>query len=154
MNFWKRAAKRLTRPVRSQRGFSLLELLIVLVILGILVGLAIPRYMASTVKAKQAEAQQLLQQIYLLQRTYYQRNDGYWIPDPGALASADNPYAFDTLGFEVMSSARYRYQITGTIDAFRATATADRLDDDPSIDQWEIDQTGNLRVIVDDAISR
>ncbi len=53
-----------------------------------------------------------------------------------------------------MSSAYYPYQIIGMIDAFRATATADRLDDDPSIDQWEIDQTGSLRVIVDDAIAR
>jgi len=35
-----------------------------------------------------------------------------------------------------------------------ATAIAERLDDDPAIDQWEIDQTGLLKAVIDDAIAR
>ena len=142
------------RLLRNQQGFSLIELLIVLVILGIIAGLAIPRYMSSTVKAKQSEAKGLLHQIYLLERSYFQSNDQYWIPSDGTFADKDNPYAFDTLGVEIMSSARYQYMITGDEDSFVATATATRLDDDPAIDQWQIDQSGTLTAVMDDAIAR
>ena len=138
----------------GNKGFSLVELLIVLVILGIIAGLAIPRYMASTVKAKQAEAKGLLHQIYLLERSYFQSYDQYWIPQSGTVANKDNPFAFDTLGVEIMPSARYDYVITGDLDHFSATATAERLDDDPALDQWKIDQTGVMTAVIDDAIAR
>jgi type II secretory pathway pseudopilin PulG len=131
-----------------------MELLIVLVIIGILAGIAIPRFMASTVKAKQTEAKELLHQIYLMERSFFQNNDRYWIPAPGVAASKDAPFAFDTLGIEIMRSARYSYTIAGDIDHFVAAAVAERLDDDPAIDRWEIDQTGELRVTVDDAVAR
>lgn len=142
------------RKLLGQEGFSLVELLIVLVILGIIAGLAIPRYMSSTVKAKQVEAKELLNQIYLMERGYFQNNDKYWIPPAGLVAYKDAPFAFDTLGVEIMKSARYTYVITGDMDNFRCTATAERLDDDPAIDQWMIDETGQLKVIMDDAIAR
>ncbi|MEW5994045.1 MAG: prepilin-type N-terminal cleavage/methylation domain-containing protein [Candidatus Zixiibacteriota bacterium] len=138
----------------GSRGFTLLELLIVLVIIGILAGIAIPRYMSSTVKAKQTEAKEMLHQIYLLERSYFQNNDRYWIPPAGLSASKDNPFAFDTLGVEIMKSARYTYTISGDEDHFVATATAKRLDDDPAIDQWQIDESSQLKAIIDDAIAR
>lgn len=119
-----------------------------------LAGLAIPRYMSSTVKAKQAEAKGLLHQIYLLERSYFQSNDSYWIPANGEIADKDHPYAFDTLGVEIMSSARYQYTIQGDEMRFIAIATATRLDDDPAIDQWQIDQSGKLEAVMDDAIAR
>jgi prepilin-type N-terminal cleavage/methylation domain-containing protein len=138
----------------DQRGFSLVELLIVLVIIGILAGLAIPRYMSSTTKAKQTEAKELLHQIYLMERSHFQNNDRYWIPAAGLAASKNNQYAFDSIGVEIMRSARYIYQISGDEDHFVATATADRLDDDPAVDKWQIDETGELRAVIDDAITR
>lgn len=131
-----------------------MELLIVLVIIGILAGLAIPQYMSSTVKAKQTEAKELLHQIYLMERSYFENHDQYWIPAPGVAAAKDNQFAFDSLGVEVMKSARYTYTITGDQDHFVAAAVAERLDDDPAIDKWQIDETGELRVIMDDAIAR
>ena len=142
------------RNLMNNKGFSLVELLIVLVILGIIAGLAIPRYMSSTVKAKQVEAKELLHQIYLMQRSHFQNNDRYWIPPAGLVAYKDAPYAFDSIHVEIMPSARYTYVITGDEDHFTCTATAERLDDDPAIDQWAIDETGQLRVIMDDAIAR
>lgn len=138
----------------SEAGFSLIELLIVLVIIGILAGLAIPRYMAYTTRSKQAEAKGLLNQIYLSERAYFQSHDTYWIPQSGIIADRNNSYAFDTLGVEVMKSARYRYEITGDDESFTAMATADHLDDDPAIDQWIIDQSGYLQVVSDDSILR
>ena len=51
-------------------------------------------------------------------------------------------------------SARYTCAITGDQDHFVATAIARRLDDDPAIDKWQIDETGELRVVIDDSIDR
>ncbi len=149
-----RKGNSIRRILVTQTGFSLIELLIVLVIIGILAGLAIPRYMAYTTRSKQVEAKGLLNQIYLSERAYFQGHDEYWIPNSGIFADRTNPFAFDTLGVEIMKSARYRYEISGNTDSFIVTATADHLDDDPAIDQWEIDQTGELQSISDDSILR
>jgi len=142
------------RRLQGQGGFSLLELLIVLVVIAILVGLAIPRYTSSTTKAKQTEAKGLLHQIFLMERSYYDNHDRYWIPPAGTSAHKDNPYGFDSIGVEIMKSARYTYSIEGDSDRFVATATASRLDDDPAIDQWKIDDAGELRAVIDDAVAR
>jgi prepilin-type N-terminal cleavage/methylation domain-containing protein len=146
--------RRISRRLNDNRGFSLLELLIVLVIIGILAGIAIPQYMSSTVRAKQTEAKELLHQIYMLERSHFQNNDSYWIPAASTVADKSNSFAFDTIGVEIMKSARYSYTITGDQDHFVATAVALRLDDDPAIDKWQIDETGDLRAVIDDAIER
>ncbi len=133
-------------------GFTLIEILIVLVIIGILAGLAIPRFVGATSRAKQVEAKQVLRQIYTMQVSHRIEHDTYWIPAYGSKASASDPKAFAALGVEIMVQARYEYEITGDRDHFVATATAPALDDDPAIDQWTIDQTGELKNVVNDAV--
>lgn len=136
---------------RNKRGFTLIEILIVLVIIGILAGLAIPRFVGATARAKQVEAKQLLRQIYTMQETHRLEHDSYWIPSLGTKASATNPEAFAPIGVEIMPQARYEYEIRGDQNEFTATATATNLDDDATIDQWTIDQSGELKNIVNDA---
>ena len=43
-----------TRPNRSEQGFTLLELMIVMIIIGILTAVAVPAYLQSVRKAKEA----------------------------------------------------------------------------------------------------
>ena len=62
---------------RDSKGFTLIELMIVVVIIGILATMAIPRFMRATTKAKQSEAKQILKQIYTMQRAYRQHYDTY-----------------------------------------------------------------------------
>ncbi|UCG63272.1 MAG: prepilin-type N-terminal cleavage/methylation domain-containing protein [Candidatus Zixiibacteriota bacterium] len=127
--------------MHNRKGFTLIELMIVVVIIGILAALAIPRFMQATTKSKQSEAKQLLKRIYTMQRAYRQEYNTYG--DNGVIIPAFTGGRFQQIGVEVQSTARYQYAMVAAIDAFTCTATGN-LDDDPTIDTWTIDHTGLL----------
>ena len=129
------------------KGFTLIELMIVVVIIGILAALAIPRFMQATTKSKQSEAKQLLKQVYTMERTFRQANNTYG--DNGLASVAGAAFTFPAIGVEVMAGANYSYAIVAAANSFTATATAN-LDDDATIDTWTIDETGALLVTIDD----
>ena len=133
---------------RSSKGFTLIELMIIVVILGIFAALAIPRFMNSAAKAKQTEAKQMLKQIYVMQTTHRQEYDSYCLN--GVTANSDNPNTFDQIGVKIDTVARYTYVMTASADTFTCTATAN-LDDDKTQDIWIIDQNGKVACISDDA---
>ncbi len=125
---------------KSQAGFTLIELMIVVVIIGILAALAIPRFMRSTTKSKQSEARSILKQVYMLERTWRQDHDSYTA-------------GLNSIGMEITPNARYTYSVTASTTTFTAIAlcAAPGLDEDASADEWRIDQTGNLWCQIDDS---
>ncbi|MEW5701371.1 MAG: prepilin-type N-terminal cleavage/methylation domain-containing protein [Candidatus Zixiibacteriota bacterium] len=137
-----------SRLHRTNKGFTLIELMIVVVIIGILAALAIPRFMAATSKSKTSEAKQILKQIYVMERAYRQEYDTYW--GNGITADATNGNNFSRIGVQVGASARYSYAMVAAATTFTCTATAN-IDDDATIDTWTIDQNGTLLNTVDDA---
>jgi prepilin-type N-terminal cleavage/methylation domain-containing protein len=138
-----------TKVHKSNKGFTLIELMIVVVIIGILAALAIPRFMRSTTKAKQSEAKQLLKQIYTMQHAYRQEFDSYCLN--GVTASAAAPNTFAQIGVEVQASARYTYVMVSAANTFTCTATAN-LDDDAANDVWTVNDAGTLTCTSNDAI--
>lgn len=85
------------RTIRGNQGFTLIELMIVVVIIGILAAIAIPRFTKVSDQAKQAEAEPILKQICTLAQADFLR-DNTW---PAVLADVpgwDDPNAehFDT----------------------------------------------------------
>jgi len=133
---------------RKNSGFTLIELMIVVVIIGILASLAIPRFMKAASKAKQSEAKQLLKQIYTMQHTYFIPYDSYALNN--VQASSTQPLAYAIINVEVMLPARYSYMMSvPTPTTFTCTATAN-IDDDVAIDTWTINEMGTLVNTIDD----
>jgi len=136
---------------RNNKGFTLIELMIVVVIIGILAALAIPRFMRSTTKSKQSEAKQLLKQIYTLQHAYRQEFNAYACN--GLVADHTAPAVFATIGVDISASARYQYTMAATATTFTCTAAAIiDLDDDATVDTWTIDDQGTLLCTIDDSV--
>mgnify|MGYP005755253737 CR=1 FL=1 len=126
-------------------AFSLPELLVVLVIIGILVLIALPNLMPLISRAKSTEAQQQLVFLHSLQRSHFYTYSRY---------SA----SLEELGFEQQTpvteggNANYRIEIVeASAQGFRATATAVvDFDGDGTYNVWEIDQDKKLQETVRD----
>jgi type IV pilus assembly protein PilE len=126
-------------------AFSLPELLVVLVIIGILVLVALPNLMPLISKAKSTEAQQQLTFLHTLQKNSYYTYSRY-------------SSSLEELGFEQQKlvtdggNANYLISIAeadGQGYIATATAVAD-FDGDGIYNVWEIDQNKELRETVKD----
>jgi general secretion pathway protein G len=64
-------------PKRTSRGFTLMELLIVMTIIGILASIAVPSYQRSSIRAREAVLQEDLYQVRRAIDAYYSDHAKY-----------------------------------------------------------------------------
>ena len=126
---------------KKEKGFTLIELMIVVAIIGILAAIAIPNFMRYQAKAKQSEAKANLGSIYTSEVTYRAENDTY-------TATIGN------LDWAAAGSTRYGYEIVAVVGStqFSAKATAN-IDSDGTTDVWIIDQAKALTNSTNDVTS-
>jgi type IV pilus assembly protein PilE len=129
----------------QDEGFSLTELLVVIVVIGVLILLALPKFSSVVTKAKETEAKIILKHLHSLEEAYFFEKDTY-----------TNDLA--ALGFEQEKmvteggNARYKVEITKA-NTYEYTATATAIvdfDKDGVFNVWAIDQEGNLVQTVPD----
>ena len=65
------------RTLRKTDGFTLIELMIVVVIIGILAALAIPRFNIASHRSKEKEADIMLKHVYTMQQAYRTQTGSY-----------------------------------------------------------------------------
>ncbi|MES2457411.1 MAG: type II secretion system protein [Bacteroidota bacterium] len=123
-------------------AYTLTEILVVLVIIGILVLLALPNLMPLITKAKTTEAKMQLEHTHQLEKAYFYEHSKY----SGNLEEIGfTQEKLTTDGSD--GKANYRLEVltsTATNFVVRATAVVD-FDGDGTFNVWEIDQEKNLR---------
>ncbi len=150
--------------MRSQKGFTLIELMIVVAIIGILAAIAIPNFLSYQAKARQSEAKTNLGGVYVSETAFYgeQGEFGNFTQIGYTLGSVSNA---------ACAVCRYTYRIggsaSGTAVGLAATATtitgtttpnteaanpnngvngassftvsaAGNIDSDAAVDQWHV----------------
>jgi prepilin-type N-terminal cleavage/methylation domain-containing protein len=78
----------------NSRGFTLVELMVVIVIIGILAALAIPRFTGVTTKAKLSEFKPVLKQAVTLYNAYHEEHETY-ITKTGNISNGNEEIGFD-----------------------------------------------------------
>jgi len=63
--------------IKNDYGFTLIELMVVIIVLGVLASIAIPKFLGVKEQAKEVEAEALGRNIRTAMEVYYQNNLGY-----------------------------------------------------------------------------
>jgi len=86
---------------KQHKGFTLIELMIVVAIIGILAALAIPNFIRFQARSKQSEVKANLKSAFTAEKAYYQEHDEY-------------SSCIRKIGFSPERGNRYRYALNTT----------------------------------------
>jgi type IV pilus assembly protein PilA len=145
------------KALRDHKGFTLIELMIVVAIIGILAAIAIPNFLRYQAQARQSEARTNLGGAFVAETSFFGENGRYSdFQEIGfALAGTTNRYTYRAqrtaqVGTSVTSGAIQSIAAgigsaaaegtpgaASTATGFTATAAAN-LDQDPTADQWHV----------------
>lgn len=118
------------KMLKNKKGFTLIELMIVVAIIGILAAIAIPNFLNYQCKARQSEAKTALGTVRTLQEAYLAEYGSY-----GGTAGS--------IGFSMKGDTKYGTPLISgnTTNAFTATITGTGV---MAGDVWTITEAGTL----------
>lgn len=133
------------KKIKSEDGFSLTELLVVIVVIGILILLAMPQFTSVVSKAKETEAKIMLKHLHTLQQAYFYEHDTY-------------ATELATVGFEqdklITDGGDARYVISiEKANTYEYTALATAIvdfDKDGTFNVWSVNQDGQIKQVTPD----
>jgi len=133
------------RRERGRSGFTLLEVMIAVAIIGVLAAIAIPLLSSYQLRSKSAEAKTNLSAIRVLEESFYSEHQTYRSANaeppaiPGSVAAAfdDVNSDFGPLGFMPQGRVYFSYgvAVSGDGSGFTADAAAD-IDGDGFVQYW------------------
>ncbi len=147
----------MSRVERNRSGFTLVELMIVVAIIGILAAIAIPSYLKFQAKTKRSEVKANLSAIYSAELSYYSENDTFstsfatirWVP-----VGSKKYYSY-SVGNEIYGLSVSGNPQPGGISpgaglySFSAYGWGN-IDTDTAVDVWKIDEYKTLQNQTDD----
>jgi type IV pilus assembly protein PilA len=149
--------------LRSKKGFTLIELMIVVAIIGILAAIAIPNFLRFQAKSKQSEAKTNLGGIFTAETSYFAETNAYqdigvisWAPIGSSVRyayalSASGPTMGDNSAANV-SAAQAVASFDNTLFTFVAGAGGN-VDNDNTVDVWTMNEVRTLTNTVDDVVN-
>jgi len=122
----------------NEKGFTLIELMIVIAIIGILAAIAIPNFMNYQCNANQREGQAQLSNLRTALESYYAEWNTY-------------TDSMDDMNFEFKGDDLYSVDISSSeYNEFKATATAELRERDSV---WVVDQEGDIVLSQDGCVA-
>lgn len=110
---------------KMRKGFTLIELMIVVAIIGILAAIAIPNFIKFQTRSKQTEAKANMKAIFTAQKAFLQEKDKY-------------SSSMTDIGFAPERGNRYAYYLGGAGSCQDRTSTA--LDTSSDFDCIQVDK--------------
>lgn len=105
----------------NEAGFNLTELMVVVTIIGILSGVAVPKFQTFKARATQTEAKSGLNGLFLSMQSYQANNDVF--PEKGQGTDASDPTT--EIGFKVNGkNPKYNYYIHSQKDGWAGSAAS------------------------------
>jgi type IV pilus assembly protein PilE len=123
---------------RAESGFSLIELMVALIVVGVLASIAIPSYQSYLVRAAREEARTELLHLASLQEKIYLNSNAY----TSSLSAAYDGNSGGGLGSDGQT-ANHKYTIQLVSDGQAFTLTATPVVDGPQADDGDISISSN-----------
>jgi type IV pilus assembly protein PilA len=128
---------------RIKKGFTLIELMIVVAIIGILAAIAIPNFVKFQCRSKQSEAKGNLKAMYVAEESYRGEFDTYLACNTGQCnVTGTNDFGFIPKGGKI----RYDYSATNGTTTFTGDASADaNFTAELNGDHWSISEANDVK---------